>query len=98
MRSKECQSSPRAEVPRGEVMRTPDDVAAMLQLKALGWGIKRIARELRCSPIGTAPQFAGNPLDAPSQCLQLQHRRHVIRRSHYLSPWDLRPGRTLAFL
>jgi transposase len=51
MRSKECQSSPRAEVPRGEVMRTPDDVAAMLQLKALGWGIKRIARELRCSPI-----------------------------------------------
>ena len=27
-------------------MRTPDDVAAMLQLKGLGWGIKRIAREL----------------------------------------------------
>ena len=30
-------------------MRTPDEVAAMLRLKALGWGIKRIARELGCS-------------------------------------------------
>jgi hypothetical protein len=47
MRSQECQSSPRAEVSRGEEMRTKDDVAAMLQLK--GWGVKRIARELRCS-------------------------------------------------
>lgn len=49
MRSKECQISPRAEVPWGEEMRTPDDVAAMLCLKALGWGIRRIARELGCS-------------------------------------------------
>lgn len=30
-------------------MRTPDEVTAMLQLKALGWGIRRIARELGCS-------------------------------------------------
>jgi transposase len=30
-------------------MQTPDEVAAMLRLKALGWGIKRIARELGCS-------------------------------------------------
>jgi transposase len=30
-------------------MRTPDDVTAMLRLKALGWGIRRIARELGCS-------------------------------------------------
>ncbi len=28
-------------------MRTPDDVAEMLQLKALGWGIERIARKPR---------------------------------------------------
>src|SRR5512145_1814287 len=35
--------------PRGQVMKTPDDVAAMLRLKACGWGIKRIARELGCS-------------------------------------------------
>src|SRR5687768_4626841 len=30
-------------------MKTPDDVVAMLRLKACGWGIKRIARELGCS-------------------------------------------------
>jgi transposase len=35
--------------PRGQVMKTPDDVAAMMRLKACGWGIKRIARELGCS-------------------------------------------------
>ena len=34
---------------RGQVMKTPDDVAAMLRLKSLGWGTKRIARELGCS-------------------------------------------------
>lgn len=39
----------RGELPRREVMQTPDEVAAMLRLKALGWGIKRIARELGCS-------------------------------------------------
>lgn len=30
-------------------MKTPDEVAAMVRLKACGWGIKRIARELGCS-------------------------------------------------
>lgn len=35
--------------PRGQVMKTPDGVAAMVRLKACGWGIKRIARELGCS-------------------------------------------------
>ena len=30
-------------------LRTPDDVAHMLQLHALGWGVKRIARELGCA-------------------------------------------------
>jgi transposase len=34
---------------RGEVMREPDEVAAMDRLKALGWGVRRIARELGCS-------------------------------------------------
>ena len=37
------------EVLRGQAMKTPDDVAAMLRLKSLGWGTKRIARELGCS-------------------------------------------------
>ena len=45
----EGQLAPQAEVLRGVEMRTPDEVAAMLRLKALGWGIKRIARELGCS-------------------------------------------------
>jgi transposase len=35
-----------AEGQRGETMRTPDEVAAMARLRALGWGTKRIAREL----------------------------------------------------
>lgn len=30
-------------------MRTPDEVAAMLRLKRLGWGVRRIAREFGCS-------------------------------------------------
>jgi transposase len=34
---------------RGEAMRTPDEVSAMLRLRALGWGTKRIAAELGCS-------------------------------------------------
>ena len=40
--------SPSWNDPRGEVMKTPDDVTAMVRLKACGWGIKRIARELGC--------------------------------------------------
>ena len=35
--------------PRREAMKTPDDVSAMVRLKALGWGSKRIASELGCS-------------------------------------------------
>lgn len=34
---------------RRDEMKTPDDVAAMVGLKALGWGSKRIAAELGCS-------------------------------------------------
>ena len=31
---------------RGDVLREPDEVAALVRLKALGWGVRRIAREL----------------------------------------------------
>ena len=41
--------SPSWSDPRGHVMKTPDDVAEMLRLKACGWGLKRIARHLGCS-------------------------------------------------
>ena len=43
------QRASRGELPRREVMQTPDEVAAMLRLKALGWGVRRIAGELGCS-------------------------------------------------
>jgi transposase len=43
------QGSPQMEDLRGETMRTPDDVSAMVKLKELGWGAKRIAAELGCS-------------------------------------------------
>lgn len=33
----------------GEPVRTPDDVAVILRLHALGWGTKRIAREVGCA-------------------------------------------------
>lgn len=42
-------SFPDQTVGRGEEMRQPDEVAAMLRLKALGWGVRRIAREFGCS-------------------------------------------------
>jgi transposase len=34
---------------QGDTMRAPDEVAAMLRLRALGWGVRRIAAELGCS-------------------------------------------------
>ena len=41
----------RLDEPRGSLMRVPDEVAAMLQLHRLGWGLRRIAREVGCSPM-----------------------------------------------
>src|SRR5437763_9625033 len=35
--------------PQGETMRAPDEVAAMVRLRVLGWGVRRIASELGCS-------------------------------------------------
>ena len=40
---------PRVDDPRRHEMKTPDDVSAMMRLKTLGWGSKRIAAELGCS-------------------------------------------------
>jgi len=34
---------------RGDGMREPDEVSAMIRLKSLGWGVRRIAAELGCS-------------------------------------------------
>ena len=49
MNEERISESPSWSDPRGQVMKTPDDVAEMLRLKACGWGLKRIARELGCS-------------------------------------------------
>ena len=38
-----AQPASRGELPRREVMQTPDEVAVMLRLKALGWGVRRMA-------------------------------------------------------
>ena len=35
--------SPRGFEPRRDVMQTPEEVAAMLRLKSVGWGIRRAA-------------------------------------------------------
>src|SRR6186713_373066 len=49
MNEERITESPSWSDPRGQVMKTPDDVEEMLRLKACGWGLKRIARELGCS-------------------------------------------------
>ena len=43
-------SSVRDKDARRDAMRTPDEVAAMLELKRRGWGCKRIAREFGTCP------------------------------------------------
>lgn len=40
---------PQTEGLRRDEMKEPDDVSAMLKLKSLGWGARRIAAELGCS-------------------------------------------------
>jgi len=47
--SHEAADSPRLAQPRGAQVETPEAVAAMLRLHELGWGTRRIARELGCS-------------------------------------------------
>jgi hypothetical protein len=49
MNGERITESPSWRDPRGQEMKTPDDVAEMLRLKACGWGLKRIARQLGCS-------------------------------------------------
>ena len=49
MNEERITESPSWNNPRGQVMKTPDDVAEMLRLRACGWGLKRIAGQLGCS-------------------------------------------------
>ena len=43
------EGSPRIDDLRGDLMRTPDEAVAMVRLKALGWGVRRIGAEFGCS-------------------------------------------------
>ena len=47
--SESAERGPRLNELRGQEMRTPDEVAAMLRLRALGWGERRIATALGCN-------------------------------------------------
>jgi transposase len=68
--------------PRGQMMKTPDDVAEMLRLKACGWGIKRIARELGCSH-HTVKAYVGadgrKPFKAPQRTKLLDGHEDWLR-------------------
>ena len=44
MNEERITESPSWDHSRGQMMKTPDDVAEMLRLKACGWGLKRIGR------------------------------------------------------
>jgi len=80
--------SPSWDDPRGQEMKTPDEVAAMVRLKACGWGIKRIARELGCShhtvkhyvaaggPVPFKPPQRGKRLDGHADWLRERFIRH----------------------
>ena len=63
-------------------MQRPEDVAAMLRLHALGWGSKRIARELNCSR-NTVRRYlrqgGWRPYKSPERSRALDgHRERVI--------------------
>ncbi len=49
MTQRTTETLPRTEGLRGDTMKEPDDVSAMLRLRSLGWGARRIAAEFGCS-------------------------------------------------
>ena len=64
------QPASRGELPRREAMQTPEAVAAMLRLKALGWGVRRIAGEHR----ETQPVHPGHEALLSDAALGSYHR------------------------
>jgi hypothetical protein len=78
MASTGVQVSPRENGSRSDVLRTPE-VAAMLELRRRGWGIKRIAGELGCNP-RTVRRYdrrcRGGHLDGLQDWLAERFRQH----------------------
>ena len=74
MEDERITGSPSWNDPRGQVMKTPEDVDEMLRLKACGWGLKRIARELGCSHHTVKDYIAAGgvkPFKTPSRAKKL---------------------------
>lgn len=70
------------EDPRGHLMKTPDDVAEMMRLKACGWGAKRIARVLGCSHHTVRAYLAAEgpkPFKAPNRPKALDGHEDWLR-------------------
>ena len=74
--------------PRGQVMKTPDDVAEMLRLRACGWGVKRIARQLGCSHHTVKDYVAAGgvkPFKSPDGRSVSRALRSAARQAHSAS-------------
>ena len=66
--------SPSWNDPRGQVMKTPEDVEEMLRLRACGWGLKRIGEQLGCSHHTVRAYVAAGgvkPFKAPARAKKL---------------------------
>src|SRR5918994_2499318 len=66
------EGTPQIEDLRREEMLTPDEVAAMLGLRGLGWGAKRIAAEFGCSR-NTVKRYLG--LGGWARCRRTQRAK-----------------------
>ena len=77
MQQEQLGSGPlRIKDPRREAMLEPEDVSAMLRLNELGWGAKRIARELGVSR-NTVRRYRGR---ARSRLASLRQSSSSCRR------------------
>jgi hypothetical protein len=61
------QPASRGELPRREVMQTPEEVAAMLRLKDVGVGCAADRRRTGVQPYDSSPVFGGGQLDSVSR-------------------------------
>src|SRR5512134_670652 len=94
--------SPRFDQLRREWMREPDEVAAMLRLKALGWGVRRIAAEFGCSHVTVRRYLAAGgwmgyrtprrakALGGLEEWLAERFRRHAVRPTLSARIWRAR--------
>src|SRR6516164_4072923 len=82
MKQERITESPSWSDPRGQIMKTPDDVAEMLRLRACGWGVKRIARRLGCSHHtvkGYVAAGGAKPFRSPRRAKRLEGHEEWLR-------------------